>query len=97
MDFQSLGNLDFGKPNCDIFKCLKLAFQAGQMGGTMPCVMNAANEVAVQKFLSGDIKFLDIAKIIEITMDKFKPEKVESLNQLIEVDKQARNISDTIN
>ena len=93
MDFQNLESLDFGKPDCETFKCLHLAFQAGMVGGTMPCVMNAANEVAVAKFLNDDIKFLQIAEIVETTMEKFKPEKVESLEQLIKIDAESRKIA----
>ena len=93
MDFQNLESLDFGKPDCETFKCLHLAFQAGRVGGTMPCVMNAANEVAVAKFLNDDIKFLQIAEIVETTMEKFKPEKVESLEQLIKIDAESRKIA----
>lgn len=94
MDFQNLESLDFGKPDCETFKCLHLAFVAGKAGGTMPCVMNAANEVAVAKFLKDEIKFLDIAKIVESTMNNFKPEKVESLEQLIKIDSESRKIAD---
>ena len=93
MDFQNLENLDFGKPDCETFKCLYLAFVAGRAGGTMPCVMNAANEVAVAKFLNDDIKFLQIAEIVEATMEKFKSEKVESLEQLIKIDAESRKIA----
>ena len=59
----------------------------------MPCVMNAANEVAVAKFLNDEIKFLQIADIVETTMNKFKPEKVESLEQLIKIDAESRKIA----
>lgn len=93
MDFQNLESLDFGKPNCETFKCLHLAFEAGKAGGTIPCVMNAANEVAVAKFLNDDIKFLQIAEIVETTMNKFKPEKVECLEQLIKIDSESRKIA----
>lgn len=93
MDFQNLESLDFGKPDCETFKCLHLAFEAGRAGGTIPCVMNAANEVAVAKFLNDDIKFLQIAEIVETTMNKFKPEKVESLEQLIKIDSESRKIA----
>ena len=59
----------------------------------MPCVMNAANEVAAAKFLNDDIKFLQIAEIVESTMNKFKPEKAESLEQLIKIDAESRKIA----
>lgn len=93
MDFQNLENLEFGKPDCETFKCLHLAFEAGRAGGTLPCVMNAANEVAVAKFLNDEIKFLQIAEIVETTMKKIKPESVKSLEQLIKIDAESRKIA----
>lgn len=96
MDFQNLGSLDFGKPDCETFKCLKLAFKAGQAGGTMPCVMNAANEVAVAKFLNGEIKFLQIAEIVEKTMSAFEPEPVENLDQLRRIDTKSRDFANSL-
>lgn len=93
MDFQNLASLDFGRPDCETFKCLHLAFEAGKIGGTMPCVMNAANEIAVAKFLKDEIKFLQISEIVETTMNKFKPEKIESLEQLLKVDEESRKIA----
>lgn len=93
MDFSELAKIDFDKPDCETFKCLRLAFQAGKAGGIMPCVMNAANEVAVKAFLENEIKFLQIPDIIERTMGQFSAEKVENLEQLIEVDQSARKVS----
>lgn len=96
MNFADLKSLDFDKPDCETFKCLKLAFEAGQTGGLLPCVMNAANEVAVAKFLNGEINFLDIPNIIESSMGEAqksylgKNNKVESLEQLKEVDYNTR-------
>lgn len=96
MDFQNLGHLDFGKPDCKTFKCLKLAFKAGQAGGTMPCVMNAANEIAVAAFLQDKITFLQIPEIIEKTMEQFSVDKVGNLEQLLEIDNSARKISKNV-
>lgn len=93
LDFTKFGTIDFEEPDTETFKCLKLAFQAGQQGGTMPCVMNATNEVAVAAFLADKIQFKDIAEIVEKTMSKFTPEKVESLEQLKEIDYQARDLT----
>ena len=92
LNFFELKNLDFYKPDYENFECLSLAFEAGKIGGTLPCVMNAANEIAVELFLKEKIKFLDIAKIIKQTMDASKKndclglQKVESLEQLNFVD-----------
>lgn len=65
LDFKTIGALTFSEPDTVTFPALQLAFQAGCMGGTLPCVFNAANEEAVYAFLRGEIKFLDIAKIIQ--------------------------------
>lgn len=90
MDFRSLGEVDFLPPDMDTFKCLSLAYQAGESGGTLPCVMNAANEVAVEAFLKGACSFLQIADCVESAMDSHAPERVESLGQLQEIDARAR-------
>lgn len=91
INFTKLAHLDFADPDFETFKCLKLAFKAGKMGGTMPCVMNAANEVAVAKFLAGQCKFLDIADIVEDAMNWGKKtglalQKTEEVAQLKEID-----------
>lgn len=90
MDFANVASFDFGKPDCSTFKCLKLAFEAGKIGGTMPCVMNAANEVAVAKFLKDEIGFLDIPEIVESAMKKHSAQKVENLEQLKQIDSEVR-------
>jgi len=68
LDFLSLGELTFKQPRMDEFPCLSLAFRAGRQGGTMPAVMNAANEQAVSMFLNRRIGFMDIPELIEKTM-----------------------------
>jgi 1-deoxy-D-xylulose-5-phosphate reductoisomerase len=68
-DFPALGSLTFEKQDFSRFRCLKLAFDAANAGGTMPAVLNAANEVAVAAFLEERIGFLDIPRVIETTMD----------------------------
>lgn len=86
MDFRTLGSLDFEAPDTDTFRCLALAKEAGTLGGTMPCAMNAANEVAVAAFLAGECSFLDIADTVERVMDSHDRAPVVSLEQLLEVD-----------
>lgn len=93
VDFRKLGQLDFGAPDLSTFKCLSFAFEAGRTGGTLPCVMNAANEVAVEWFLSGRIRWTDIADTIESVMQECDVRKVESIEQLIEVDGDARRLA----
>nr|MCR4944077.1 1-deoxy-D-xylulose-5-phosphate reductoisomerase [Clostridium sp.] len=93
IDFYEISKLTFEKPDMDTFKCLKLAFEAGKMGGLMPTVLNAANEIAVADFLDRKIKFLDIADIIEDAMDKFKDEAMSSaltIENILEIDKKVR-------
>jgi len=76
------------------FKCLKLAYDAIRIGGGMPCVLNAANEVAVGAFLKERIRFLDIPVIVEKVMTKEKEAKINSLEDVFELDKKARIIAD---
>ena len=72
IDFYEISQLNFEKPDTEVFKCLKLAFRAGIRGGVMPTILNAANEVAVGLFLNKKIKFLEIANIIEDAMVNFE-------------------------
>lgn len=84
------GSLTFEKPDFDAFPCLRLAFDALKLGGTMPAVLNAANEVAVSLFLKEKIGFLDIPAIIEDTMKRHVVNKRPNLDDIIEVDRWAR-------
>jgi 1-deoxy-D-xylulose-5-phosphate reductoisomerase len=68
LDLLALGNLEFIAPDFDKFPSIQLAYQAGRQGGTMPAVLNAANELAVQAFLEGKIRFTQITKMIEATL-----------------------------
>ncbi len=96
LDFRTLGSLEFAAPDEDTFRCLPLARHAGEAGGTLPCVMNAANEVAVAAFLAERCSYLDIAACVEAAMEAHERggadgvQPVESLQQLEEVDAWAR-------
>ncbi len=90
LDFRALGSLDFAAPDTETFRCLALARQAGAAGGTLPCVMNAANEVAVAAFLAKRCSYLGIAECVEEVMLAHQTQPVESLEQLEEVDSWAR-------
>lgn len=90
VDFVALGRLDFEDPDLDTFRCLALALEAGRTGGTMPAVMNAANEVAVAGFLSGRVSFTGIDAVVERVMELHAPEPVASFDQLEAVDAWAR-------
>ncbi len=93
LDFRTLGTLEFAAPDESTFRCLPLARHAGSTGGTLPCAMNAANEVAVAAFLAEECSYLGIAACVEAVMDAHEREgvqRVESLDQLETVDAWAR-------
>src|SRR3989338_6185459 len=90
LNLTEIKNLDFEKPNFDLFPCLKYAYDAGVIGGTMPAVLNAANEVAVHSFLNKKIKFNEITTIIKKMMDSHDVIKNPDLNQILEVDKKTK-------
>ena len=88
--------LVFQKPDEEKFPCLKLAYEAGRIGKTMPAVLNAANEIAVDFFLEGEIKFTSIARIIETVLEKHTPVNPESFDVLSQVDCWARKMASEI-
>lgn len=90
VDFSELRKLHFGSADQETFDCLKLALQAGREGGTLPCVLNAADELAVQAFLDGRIAFHEISQVIEACMTAQPVERVESLQQLKDCDRLSR-------
>lgn len=90
LDFWKMQDLTFEKPDTETFRGLKFAYEAGEMGGTAPCVFNAANEVAVGAFLKGAIHFLDIYDIIEQTMLARETILGPTLEELFEEDRWAR-------
>lgn len=94
LDFRKLGSLEFAEPDVEMFRCLALARQAGETGGTLPCAMNAANEVAVAAFLAEQCAFLDIPACVESVMEQTAVEQVESIEQLVEVDAKAREAAE---
>lgn len=90
LDFARLGALTFEEPDTKTFRGLDIAIEAGRAGGTAPCVMNAANEIAVAAFLDGSIGFLDIYDIIEQTLSARSVRPAESFEILREEDAWAR-------
>ncbi|MCL2837973.1 MAG: 1-deoxy-D-xylulose-5-phosphate reductoisomerase [Oscillospiraceae bacterium] len=90
VDFKTLKTLTFAPPDEETFRCLALAKEAGKVGGALPVVMNAANEVAVEKFLQGEIAFLRIADIIEETMNKYSNVSCNGLEDIIKLDMEVR-------
>ncbi len=90
LDLAELGSLTFEPPDREAFPCLRLAEDAGRAGGSAPCVMNAANEVAVEAFLGGDIPFNGIPALIERTLETVAAAPIGHFFQLAELDEEAR-------
>jgi len=90
LNFEEIGTLSFMKPDTTRFPCLDLAIRAAQIGGSMPAVLNGANEVAVESFLRGQIGFLEIPEVIEKTMDAHEPLEVDSIEAVMEADAWSR-------
>jgi len=94
--FTSCHELTFEEPNSDLFRNLSLAYEAIRLGGNMPCIMNAANEVVVEAFLNDRVGFLEMSGIIEETMDKMSFINEPSLSDYEETDKEAREYTKSI-
>jgi 1-deoxy-D-xylulose-5-phosphate reductoisomerase len=90
LDLAALGQLTFEPPDEDAFPCLRLAREAARAGGTAPCVMNAANEVAVQAFLEREIPFTAIPEVIERSLEAHEPVPIHHFNVLYGADAEAR-------
>lgn len=90
LDLAKIGQLTFFEPDLDKFPCLRLCIEAGKSGGTLPCVLNAANEVAVAKFIGKEIKFTQIAEIVERALTSHNRQAVESVEQILQVDREVR-------
>jgi 1-deoxy-D-xylulose-5-phosphate reductoisomerase len=86
--------LEFGAPDLETFRLLPLAREAGERGGTYPCVFNAANEVAVGAFLSGRLSFLGIADVVEAALDATDGAPARDLRDLVEADAAARRVAE---
>jgi 1-deoxy-D-xylulose-5-phosphate reductoisomerase len=93
LDLVELGALTFEAVDTDTFPCLRLAREAGEAGGTAPCTLNAANEVAVRAFLAGQLPFTDIAAVIEETIGRLPAGPVHSFDALGDADAQARTVA----
>jgi 1-deoxy-D-xylulose-5-phosphate reductoisomerase len=93
LDLASVGELSFEPVDLDAFPCLRLAGAAAREGGTAPCILNAANEIAVHAFLGGQLRFLEIPEVIERTLAELGSEPVSSFESLYEADRQARALA----
>jgi 1-deoxy-D-xylulose-5-phosphate reductoisomerase len=90
IDFVKLGSLTFEKPDFETFPCLPLAYEALKIGGTMPAVLNAANETAVEMFLQSAIDFIEIPKLIEKSMIVHKTKLNPTLEDILQADQETR-------
>jgi 1-deoxy-D-xylulose-5-phosphate reductoisomerase len=90
LDLASVGELSFEQPNTETFACLRLAREAGEVGGMAPCVLNAADEVAVEAFLAARIPFAGIPEVIDRTLEALPGGPVRHFEELFEMDEAAR-------
>jgi 1-deoxy-D-xylulose-5-phosphate reductoisomerase len=93
LDLVELGALTFEPPDLDAFPCLRLAREAAEAGGTAPCVLNAANEVAVHAFLADHLPFTGIARVIESTLSELPAQPVRHFSDLYAADAEARDVA----
>lgn len=91
LKLSDIGRLHFREMDMERFPCLRMAFESGQRGGSAPTVFNAANEVAVERFLKGEIAFLEIEDIIEATLNRHDPVRKPELGHILEIDAWARD------
>lgn len=96
VDFTKIGSLTFEEPDMERFRNLALAYRALQAGGSMPCVLNAANEVCVAAFLHDRIGFLQMSDVIGRTMDMVPFEKTPSLDDYIRIDAESRKVASSL-
>jgi len=94
LDLEKVGELTFRKPDLERFRCLKLALDAAAIGGSMPAVLNGANEIAVDAFLRGRIAFLSIPDVIEKTMASHQASPVETVEAVMAADRWARHTAE---
>lgn len=92
LDFTKYNKLTFYKPDYETFKCLKICKDAIKIGGTMPTAINAANEEAVSLFLNGKISFLQIQEIVEFIFKNHKPQKINSLYDILNTDENIKKL-----
>lgn len=93
LDLTKVGSMTFETPRLEDFPCLQIALVAGKKGGTGPCIMNAANEIAVAAFLQKKITFIEIPQLIKQTMNAMPSEPVTAISQLLEIDRKAREVA----
>jgi len=93
LDLVNMGNLEFAEPDLQRYPCLLLAQEAMRQGGTATTILNAANEIAVQAFLDKELNFTGIARTVEYTLEQITAKSAESIDAVIQVDHQARDVA----
>jgi 1-deoxy-D-xylulose-5-phosphate reductoisomerase len=94
LDFFGAGaNLTFEKPDPEVFKCIAMAYEASRAGGSYPVVLNGANEVLVDLFLNGKIRFIDIPDTLERVLDAHNPQYQLTLDEILQIDKEIRQVT----
>ena len=96
-DMPAINNLTFFEPDFNKFECLRLAFNVLRAGGTAPCVLNAANEIAVDKFINKKIKFSKISELINRALDKIENHTDPDIETIFECDKKTREFVSPLN
>jgi 1-deoxy-D-xylulose-5-phosphate reductoisomerase len=96
LNLSDVGNMSFKEPDLEKFPCLAMAYDAGIKGGTLPAVMNAANEIAVKYFLQDKIKFMDIPRIIMEAMESHQMIKNPDLDQILDIDKRVKEDTEKV-
>jgi 1-deoxy-D-xylulose-5-phosphate reductoisomerase len=96
IDWATLSRLDFEPPDTSTFRCLPLAYEAGRIGSTAPAWLSAANEVAVEAFLSGRIRWLQIAEVCDATLQRFERSADRTVDDIIAADARARQVASEV-
>ncbi len=96
LNLSEIKKLTFFEPDLNKYPCLQLAYNSLEIGKSAPTILNAANEVAVQRFLEKKIKFLSIAKVVEKTLKNSSICSINSIKDVIEIDKESRDLTNSI-
>ena len=93
IDWGSLGRLDFQPPDLTTFRCLALAYAAGRVGSTAPAWLSAANEVAVEAFLAGQLRWPQIAEVCDEVLQRYEPGADTTVADIVAADRRARQVA----
>ena len=96
IDWSQARRWDFAPPDFDRFPLLKLAYQCQETGGSASCTLNAADEIAVEAFLNGEIGFTDIPRVVEDTLDRVAVRQPHTIAEVLEIDKESRGVARTV-